>query len=111
MNWSFVTPRSATGCASCGSIFDATRLKRELDTIEKQISDPSVWADPAKSQPLMRERKRLETLLADDTELARRTDDIEAYFELAREGENTEPDLAREIPSLVDFAEKLESKT
>jgi len=59
----------------------------------------------------MRERKRLETLLADDSELARRSDDIEAYFELAREGENTEPDLVREIPALVDFAEKLESKT
>ena len=59
----------------------------------------------------MRERKRLETLLADDSELARRSDDIEAYFELAREGENTEPDLAREIPALLDFADKLESKT
>ena len=59
----------------------------------------------------MRERKRLETLLADDAELARRSDDIEAYFELAREGENTESDLAREIPALVDFTEKLESKT
>jgi len=33
----------------------------------------------------MRERKRLETLIAADAELARRTDDIEAYFELARE--------------------------
>ena len=59
----------------------------------------------------MRERKRLEALLADDAELARRSDDIEAYFELAKEGEATEPDLAREIPSLVDFAEKLEAKT
>jgi peptide chain release factor 2 len=59
----------------------------------------------------MRERKRLETLLADDAELARRCDDIEAYFELAKEGEDTEPDLAREIPALVEFAEKLESKT
>jgi len=111
MNWSFVTPRFAIGCASCGSIFDAARLKRELDTIETQISDPAVWADGAKSQPLMRERKRLETLLADDTELARRTDDIEAYFELAKEGEATEPDLQREIPALEEFAEKLESKT
>jgi peptide chain release factor 2 len=37
----------------------------------------------------MRERKRLETLLADDAELVRRTDDIEAYFELAKEGEAT----------------------
>ena len=65
----------------------------------------------AKSQPLMRERKRLETLLADDAELARRQDDIEAYFELAKEGEAVEPELEREIPALVEFSEKLESKT
>jgi peptide chain release factor 2 len=111
MNWSTATPRFATGCASCGSIFDAPRLKRELADIETKISDPTVWADASRSQPLMRERKRLETLLADDAELARRTDDIEAYFELAREGEATEPDLEREIPVLEAFAEKLESKT
>jgi peptide chain release factor 2 len=70
-----------------------------------------VWADPARSQPLMRERKRIEGMLADEAELARRSDDIEAYFELAREGEDTEADLAREIPALVEFSEKLESKT
>jgi len=111
MNWSFATPRFATGCASCGSIFDAPRLKRELADIETKISDPTVWADASRSQPLMRERKRLETLLADDSELARRTDDIEAYFELAREGEAVEPELQRELPALETFAEKLESKT
>jgi peptide chain release factor 2 len=105
------TPRSARRCATCGSIFDAPRLKSELATIEQKISDPSVWADATKSQPLMRERKRLETLLADEAELTRRTDDIEAYFELAREGEDTEADIAREIPALVDFADALESKT
>ena len=70
-----------------------------------------MWADAARMQPLMRERKRLETLLADDAELLRRTEDIEAYFELAKEGEATEPDLEREIPALVEFSEKLESKT
>ena len=79
--------------------------------MEEKIADPGVWADAARSQPLMRDRKRLETLLADEAELARRIDDIEAYFELAREGEDTEPDLAREIPSLVDYADRLESKT
>ena len=109
--WSTDTPRCATGFANCGSIFDAARLKRELAVIEEKISDPAVWADGAKSQPLMRERKRLETLLADDAELARRQDDIEAYFELAKEGEAVEPDLEREIPALVEFSEKLESKT
>src|SRR6202046_571165 len=111
MIWSTDTPRCASGFASCGSIFDSARLKRELAGIEEKIADPAVWADGARSQPLMRERKRLETLLADDAELARRSGDIEAYFELAREGEAVEPDLEREIPALVEFSEKLESKT
>jgi len=111
MIWNIDTPRCASGFASCGSIFDSARLKRELAVIEEKISDPAVWADGAKSQPLMRERKRLETLLADDAELARRQDDIEAYFELAKEGEAVEPELEREIPALVEFSEKLESKT
>jgi len=111
MIWNIDTPRCATGFANCGSIFDAARLKREQAAIEEKIADPAVWADGARSQPLMRERKRLETLLADDAELARRSDDIEAYFELAREGEATEADLEREIPALVEFSEKLESKT
>ncbi len=111
MIWNTDILRFATGFVSCGSIFDSARLKRELAVIEEKIGDPAIWADGAKSQPLMRERKRLETLLADDAELLRRTEDIEAYFELAREGEATEPDLEREIPALVEFSEKLESKT
>ncbi|MGC9197497.1 MAG: peptide chain release factor 2 [Acidobacteriaceae bacterium] len=90
---------------------DAPRLKTELAAVEAKISDPAIWADATKSQPLMRERKRLETLLADEAELERRSADIEAYFELAREGEDTEGDLKREIPALLEFADKLESKT
>ena len=59
----------------------------------------------------MRDRKRLETLVRDDNELVRRTDDIEAYFELAKEGEGVLDDLEREIQSLGTFAEELEART
>ncbi len=63
----------------------------------------------------MRERKRLEAMLADDVELARRSGDIEAYFELAREGESVEADLeaelARDIESLSAFVEAMETRT
>jgi peptide chain release factor 2 len=59
----------------------------------------------------MRERKRLEAMLADDAELARRSDDIQAYLELAREGENVEADLARDIESLSTFVEAMETRT
>ena len=105
------TPLYATKSATCGSIFDAPRLKKELVNIEQKVADPALWSDPAKSQPLMRERKRLETLLADDEKLAARTGDIEAYFDLAREGEVVEPELAREISTLGAYAEALESRT
>ena len=59
----------------------------------------------------MRDRKRIEALLTDDAELARRTEDVEAYFELAREGEAVEPDIEREIKSLNEFAEAMEART
>ncbi|WP_158819290.1 peptide chain release factor 2 [Granulicella sp. S156] len=91
---------------------DSPRLKKELAVIEEKIADPAVWSDAAKSQPLMRERKRLESQLANDAELARRGEDIDAYFDLMREGEaSVEPDLKREIDSLVIFSEALESRT
>jgi len=96
----------------CGSIFDSPRLKTELATIEEKIADPSVWADAAKSQPLMRERRRLEEQIGYDAELQRRSEDIEAYFELLREGETAvEPDLKREVDSLGEYVEQLESRT
>ena len=98
-------------CAICGSIFDSPRLKKQLLAVEAEISDPAVWADAARSQPLMRERKRLETLLADDAELLRRSEDVEAYFELAREGEDVEGELAKSIEEVDKFAEDLDAKT
>jgi peptide chain release factor 2 len=59
----------------------------------------------------MRERKRLEAMLADDAELGRRSGDVDAYFELAREGESVEGDLERDIASLSDFVEAMETRT
>ena len=41
----------------------------------------------------MRERKRLENVLATEADLVRRGDDIHAYFELAHEGEEVSADL------------------
>ncbi len=59
----------------------------------------------------MRDRKRIEEQLAADEELTRRTGDVEAYFDLAREGEAVEEDLSREIKALDEYASKLEERT
>ena len=101
----------AIAYATCGSIFDAPRLRADLKTIEDKLADPAVWGKPAESQVLMRDRKRLEEQLAFDTALERRISDIDAYFDLAREGEAVEPELEREIKTLGAYAEQLETKT
>ena len=98
--------------ATCGSIFDPARLHRELKAAEEKLADPAMWSNPAASQPIMRDRKRLELLIADDEALVSRLGDIEAYFELAKEGaEEVLPDLEREMKSLREFCEALEAKT
>ena len=59
----------------------------------------------------MREKKRIEEALSTDAELVRRVDDIGAYFELIREGENVNGDLQREINGLQSLVDRLETET
>jgi len=59
----------------------------------------------------MREKKRLENLLATEADLIRRSDDIAAYFDLAREGETVDSDLRREIDALRDVVDRVETET
>src|SRR4029077_19241232 len=101
----------ATKCSSCGAIFDVASLRQQLAEIEKQVGDPNVWADQEKSQQLMRQRRRLEESLAMDADLARRVEDIQAYFDLAREGEAVVEELRKEIDQLREVADKLETQT
>jgi peptide chain release factor 2 len=82
-----------------------------MQRVEKQASDPNLWSHPEKSQTVMRERKRLEDMLSTEAELARRISDVDAYFELAREGEDVSAELGREIASLRERVERLETET
>ncbi|HEX6803272.1 MAG TPA: peptide chain release factor 2 [Terriglobales bacterium] len=90
---------------------DAGKLRQNLAEIEKQAADPNLWSNPHKSQQVMREKKRLEDMLATEADLVRRTEDISAYFDLAREGESVEADLRREIDSLRERVDRLETET
>ncbi|WP_420239190.1 peptide chain release factor 2 [Telmatobacter bradus] len=90
---------------------DPARIRRELSALETKLADPALWSDPEASKPLMRDRKRLEVLVADDDALVRRSEDIDAYFELAREGEDVEAELEQSIKDLSALAEELEVQT
>jgi len=95
---------------TCGAIFDAPKLRAQLAEVEKKVADPNLWSDPQQSQTVMRERKRLEDLLATETELERRLGDISAYFDLGREGEDVSADLKRDLDSLRELTERIETE-
>jgi peptide chain release factor 2 len=57
----------------------------------------------------MQERKRLEEAIQHSSAVAATTSDIDTLFELAREGENVNGDLEREIRSLEGKLERLET--
>jgi peptide chain release factor 2 len=58
----------------------------------------------------MQERKRLEEQIAQDQKISGQTSDLDTLFELAREGENVNGDLEREIRGLRTDLEGLETQ-
>ena len=56
----------------------------------------------------MQDRKRLEEAIENDLKIGSLTDDLDTLFELAREGENVLPDIAREKQAFAALLEKLE---
>ena len=70
-----------------------------------------MWSNPQKSQTVMREKKRLEGALTTEGELSRRSDDIAAYFDLAREGEKVNDELRHEIDGLKQLVDRVETET
>ena len=101
--------RSGSKAKLCGAIFDAPAKQKELKILEAEINDPSFWNQPEKSQRVMQQRKRLEEAIQNSTALASATSDIDTLFELAREGENLNGDLEREIRSFETRLGELET--
>ncbi|MBI1984302.1 MAG: peptide chain release factor 2 [Acidobacteria bacterium] len=79
--------------------------------MEKQITQPNFWQDQEASQKILPTRRRLEETLEADARLARRLSDIEAYFELAREGESVENEVRAELGTLRAEVDRLETAT
>jgi peptide chain release factor 2 len=93
----------------CGAIFDAPRKRQELEKLESEINDPDFWNQPEKSQRVMQQRKRLEEAIQNSSGVVAAASDIETLFELAREGENVNGDLERELKSFAERVEELET--
>ena len=81
----------------------------KLAKTEEQINAPDFWSQPEKSQKIMQERKRLEEQIGQDARIRSLTSDLDTLFELAREGENVNGDIEREMQVLRAQLEQLEN--
>src|SRR5215472_17263356 len=92
-----------------GVFFDAPAHRRELEATNPEIARPDFWQKPEAAHQLLAKRKRLEETIEKDERLAQRVSDIDAYFELAREGEKVEQELQGEISRLSEDLDGLET--
>ena len=103
------TGRSASKPTLCGAIFDAPAKKVVFDKLDTVVSSPDFWNQPEKSQKVMQERKLLETAIQDEAQVAAMVSDIDTLFELGREGETVDTELAREMKTLSERLDDLET--
>ena len=94
-----------------GVFFDAPQRRKELQALEEKIAQPEFWQDQEASQKILTARKRLAEVLETDEALGRRLADVEAYFELAREGEAITGELRGELDTLRKEVDRLETET
>jgi peptide chain release factor 2 len=97
--------------SNCGAFFDAAQRRKEFETLDKQIAQRDFWQDQEASQKILTARKRLTEKIEEDDRLAKRLADVDAYFELAREGEPVEGELRTELEALRQEVERIETET
>ncbi|MEM7479823.1 MAG: peptide chain release factor 2 [Acidobacteriota bacterium] len=73
---------------------EAPDFEDQLAEIDREMENPDFWDDPAKSAPLLRQRKALERRLATLEKLRSDGADLAAWSELLAEGE-ADPELER----------------
>ncbi|HLI31012.1 MAG TPA: PCRF domain-containing protein, partial [Terriglobia bacterium] len=80
-----------------------------MAAIERQMADGDFWQNQEASQKILSSRRRLEERLETDNRLAQKLADLDAYFELAREGEDVEIDLRQELGSFGEEVDRVET--
>jgi peptide chain release factor 2 len=93
-----------------GGFFDAGAKQRLLDDLQKQIAEPNFWSDQDRSSKINQQRARLEETLERDRQITQRIDDVQAFMELAREGEPVLDDFASQLGDTETFVDRLETK-
>jgi peptide chain release factor 2 len=84
-----------------GGTFDVDGLKRQLDRLNHQTSEPGFWDDPDRAQKLVQERATIEASVERHDKLAREVKDLGELLEMAA-GEDAAmvEDVVAQVPEL-----------
>jgi len=81
-----------------------------LEALEAQLHDPTVWRDPARMSQIAREKTRLQDFLAEFERIERQLEDLQVYLDLAREGEDVEPEFRQVAENLRKSLQEMETR-
>ena len=84
-----------------GGFFDAPRKQSELESLERQISEPDFWNGQERAQKIVQERSRVERALQAQEKFETAVSDAEVLLEFAQSDANS-------LNELQDLLENLE---
>lgn len=87
------------------SLFDLERLKDKLRQMNSEMEREGFWDDHEEAQKLLKEKKRLESKLAEYENLVSKFEDVEVMISLAEE--ENDSSLVPEIEEAYSFYKKL----
>jgi peptide chain release factor 2 len=90
-------PKRPPAWKKCGGIFDLTAKQTRIAEIERLLSQPDVWNNPAQAKHLSGELSRDRKDLDYYAGLRREWADLEAAAELLGEADNADEELARDL--------------
>jgi len=102
--------RSKSAPLRCGGIFDYDAKRERLEEVNRELEDPSVWANPERAQNLGRERSELEAIVATLNRVEKSLDEAGELNELAREEQDagTLDDVIGQVQGVTKELEVLE---
>ncbi len=93
---------------NCEVFFDLGQKSKEIEALDKELSDPDIWNDQQKSLSLKQKKKRLERDIQARSSVIEMKEELEVLLELVEEGENIQEDLKQVLSSFEDKLDKTE---
>lgn len=94
-----------------GGFFDAPRKETELESLEKQISEPDFWNDQETAQKVVQQRSRIEKSLERQKSFETSISDAEVLIEFAADDANSLNELSALLAKLDEDVTTAETES